>query len=112
MSAVYPTVENGTARLSLDLTDSTNRILRPNLKVDVYLVTGRKDSTLKVKKGPFADGRTPAFVIRGTMALRTPVSVGIASFDEVEVLGGLDPGDEVIISDMSEYEHLSTIRVH
>jgi hypothetical protein len=43
--------------------------------------------------------------------VRTPIGLGIASFDEFEVVNGLADGDEVIISDMRDYLHLREINI-
>jgi HlyD family secretion protein len=51
-------------------------------------------------------------VIRDGVALRTPVRLGLASFDYYEVLEGLAEGDEVIISDMRDYARLKQIKVN
>jgi hypothetical protein len=45
-------------------------------------------------------------VIRGNVAVRTPVRLGLASFDAVEIEQGLMDGDEVVISDVSDIAHL------
>jgi HlyD family secretion protein len=114
IQTVYPTIENGVAKLVLALDDAANKALRPNLRVDVSLVTSKRDSTLKVKRGQFinSDGRQELFIVNGSIARRMPVKIGVTNFDEVELLEGVAPGDEVIISDMNEYKHLSQIKIH
>ena len=78
------------------------------------MTTNKRDSTLKVKKGPFVngEGEQELFIIRGNEALRVPVKIGIMNFNEVEIAAGVSAGDEVIISDMAEYKHLSQIKIH
>jgi HlyD family secretion protein len=114
IETVYPTIENGIAKIVISLDDASNKSLHPNLRVDVYLITSKRDSTLIVKKGPFVagEGRQDAFVVRGSVAQRVPVQIGVISFDEVEVAEGLSAGDEVIISDMNEYKHLTQVKIH
>ena len=83
------------------------------MRVDVLVVTGRKDDVLRIKKGPFADGEggRQAFVVHGKRAVRTPIELGLASFDDFEVVQGLALGDEVIISDMRDWIHVREIRI-
>jgi hypothetical protein len=50
-------------------------------------------------------------VIRGNVAVRTPARLGLASFDTVEVEQGLMDGDEAIISDVSDIEHLKEVSI-
>ncbi len=43
------------------------------------------------------------FVIRDGKAIRTAIAIGLSNFEEYEITEGLSEGDEVIISDMSDY---------
>ena len=47
----------------------------------------------------------------GKEATRVPVRLGRTSVNSVEVLGGLQPGDKVIISDMSRWDGVERVRV-
>jgi HlyD family secretion protein len=66
-----------------------------------------------VARGPFAegDGKREVFVLRGNQAVRTPTQLGLASSTHLEVLAGLAPGDEVVISDMSAYLHRGVLNL-
>lgn len=110
---VYPTVENGTIRLTVALAAASDPRLRPSLRADVDIVTDRRTRALTVTRGPFADGTADpqVFVVDGDRAIRTPVRLGVANFDEVEIVAGLDAGDEIIVSDMRDYLHLEEIRI-
>lgn len=113
ISAIYPKIDNGVMTFTISLMDKSSRLLRSNLRVDVLVILQRKPRALRIKKGPFAegDGYRQAFVLRGDRAVRTPISLGIASFDDFEVLDGLAEGDEVIVSDMRDYLHLREITI-
>ncbi len=110
---ILPTIRDGILTVQIALWDKTNKILRSNLRVDVDIITERKDRVLRVKKGPALTGESEneAFVIRGTTAIKTPVRLGLASFDSFEVVSGLMEGDEVIVSDVSRYLHLKEFAV-
>lgn len=113
IASVNPTVTNGAITLLVNLADKSNPMLRSNLRVDVLIVTDHKDRALRIKKGPFASGDATrdVFVVRGDTAIKTPVRFGIASFDQYEILQGLLEGDEVIISDMNDYQHLKEVKL-
>lgn len=113
ISAIHPKIENGVMTFTVSLVDKSNHLLRSNQRVDVLVVLQRKARALRLKKGPFTegDGYRQAFVVRGDRAVRTPIGLGIASFDEFEVVSGLADGDEVIISDMRDYLHLREINI-
>jgi HlyD family secretion protein len=110
ISEVFPTVENGVIRFTVALAQSSHPSLRPSLRTDVLVITDRKLNTLRVKRGPFADSTArQVFVVRGDRAVRVPVTLGLAGIDDVEVLSGLNESDEIIISDMRDYAHLTEV---
>jgi HlyD family secretion protein len=113
ISSILPTIKDGAITLLVSLKDKASPLLRSNLRIDVLIVTEHKEKVLRIKKGPFvsSEGQHDVFVIRGDTAVRTPVRIGISSFDHYEVLEGLIDGDEVIISDMADYMHLKETRI-
>lgn len=113
VSNVLPTVDNGIITLEVVLDKPDHPLLRHNLRVDVHIVTAHEPDTARVARGSYVnvDGRPAVFVVRGERAVRTPVRFGITSFDQYQVLEGLDPGDEVIVSDMSHRAHATEVRL-
>ena len=113
ISDVLPTVQNGVITVRVALKDRSNPALRQNLRVEVFIVTGHRERALRVRKGTSTSGEgvQQVFVVRGDRADRVRVRFGIASFDFVEVVEGLAAGDEVIVSDMTDYQHLASIRL-
>jgi len=110
---VLPAIKDGVVTLAVQLEDKTNKLLRSNLRVDVFIVTEAKPKALRIKRGPFVpgEGAHEVFVIRNDMAVRTSVRIGIASFESYEVLNGLFEGDEVLISEMTDYVHLKEVKI-
>ena len=110
---VLPTVQNGVITVRVALKDPSHAALRPNLRVEAFIVTDHRDRALRVRKGSSTGGEgvQQVFVVRGDRAGRTRVRFGIASFDYVEVAEGLAAGDEVVVSDMADYQHLTSIRI-
>jgi HlyD family secretion protein len=47
----------------------------------------------------------------GGEALRTNVKLGRSSVDKIEIIEGLQPGDQVILSDMSAQDSYDRIRI-
>jgi len=113
VAAVLPTIQNGAMTLQVALKDPSSALLRSNLRVDVGIVTASKPRVVRIRRGPFASGEgvQQVFVIRGDRAVRTPVELGLSSFDQFEVVRGLVPGDEAIISDMNDYTRLKEVRI-
>ncbi len=110
---VNPSIDNGTVSFRVLLSAPAHAALRPNLRVDVFVVTARKPRALQVRKGPFMDatGATQIFVIRDQRAIRIPVRLGLASVDTVEIEGGVSEGDEVIVSNLQDYLHLKELKI-
>jgi HlyD family secretion protein len=113
LAQVYPEVEDGAVRFTVDLDRRDHPALRPALRVDVLLVTDRRPDALRVARGPFAGagGAQSVLVVEGDRAVRRPVAIGLIGYREVEVLSGLAQGDEVIVSDTGDYAHLDSVRL-
>ncbi|HYO15002.1 MAG TPA: HlyD family efflux transporter periplasmic adaptor subunit [Thermoanaerobaculia bacterium] len=113
LASIDPTIENGAVRFQVDLADPRHRKLRNNLSVDVLVVTESRRDTLRVPKGPFAQGTgaDEVFVVQGDRAVRRTARFGVSGYDHYEVLDGLAAGDEVVLSDMSDYEHLEQVKL-
>jgi HlyD family secretion protein len=113
VSAIDPTIRNGVLTFTVALEDKSNTALRPNLRVDVFVLIEHRARALRVGRGPFAsgEGAQSVFVLRGGVARLTRVKLGAASPTHLEVMEGLAEGDEVIVSDMSDYLHAREIRV-
>ena len=113
VSVVEPQMQNGALRFLVALDDPDAAWLRSNLRVDVQVITDRKARVLRVAAGPFAQGggAQQVFVLRNGRAYRTPVRLGVSNFDWFEVVDGLAAGDEIIASDMRDYESAPELRV-
>ncbi|HEX9945276.1 MAG TPA: HlyD family efflux transporter periplasmic adaptor subunit [Thermoanaerobaculia bacterium] len=113
LAAIDPTIENGAVKFTVDLDDARNPKLRNNLRVDVLVVTDSRSDALRVPKGPFAQGGATeqVFVVQGDHAVRRAVRFGISGYDRLEILDGLEPGEEVILSDMKDYAHLERVNL-
>lgn len=113
LAAIDPTIENGAVKFHVDLDDARNPKLRNNLRVDVLVVTAARTSTLRLRKGPFAqgEGSERVFVVQGDHAVRRPVRFGLSGYEYFEVLDGLDEGEEVILSNMQDYQHLEQVNL-
>lgn len=113
LAAIDPTIENGAVKFQVDLDDARNPKLRNNLRLDVLVVTDSRASTLRVPKGPFGQGGATerVFVVQGDHAVRRAVRFGLSGYDFYEVLEGLTPGEEVILSDMRDFEDLERVKL-
>lgn len=113
ISSVRPSVENGIVTFLVELEDKSDPSLRPQLRADVFVVTAVKDNVIRVPNGAFYTGAIdqPVFVIEGDRAVSKAVEIGESNYDYVELLGEIELGDEVIVSDMSEHKHQDAIDI-
>lgn len=117
VDAILPSVEEGTVRFDVALDDPTDDVLRQNLRVDVLVVTGRRDGTLLAPRGPYIAGGGvdhQVFVVdpdRPDRAVRTDVTVGLMGHEHLEITSGLQEGDAIIISDTRDVIHAKEIRL-
>jgi HlyD family secretion protein len=83
------------------------------MKVDVFVVTRQAGRAVRVANGPAFKGRRKqfVFVLQDGVARRREVETGLTNFDFVEIKSGLQPGEKVILTDMSEYQHLEEITI-
>ncbi|HOP06698.1 MAG TPA: efflux RND transporter periplasmic adaptor subunit [candidate division Zixibacteria bacterium] len=114
ITAVRPSVEGGLVRFDVVPEQPHHPSLRPNLRTDLYVITSYKKGVIRVKNGSFYHGRVDQklFVIEGDRAVRHSVDIGVSNYDWVELIGDIKPGQEVIVSDMSEYEQNESIRIN
>lgn len=73
------------------------------VRVRIYTATG-SDATFVPRNAVFKgeSGQWQAFVVRGRKAALTPVTLGIANDDQVEILSGIQPGDRVVLAPDAE----------
>jgi len=110
---VSPSIQNSIISFDIQLDERNNKQLRPNMKVDVYLITATHSHIMKVANGPAFKGPTlqDIFVLNNGKAERRTVHIGLTNFDFVEIKDGVKPGDVVITSDMNEYKNSKEVEV-
>ncbi len=113
VSRVRPTVENGTITLEVELDEKRHRSLRHNMRVEVYIVTASEGEALRIPRAQIItiEGQPMVFVVDGERAQRRPVTLGLRSFEYQQIVDGLAVGDEIILSDMRDFEHVTEVRL-
>jgi HlyD family secretion protein len=108
---IHPSVQNNILSFDVQLDNRNSKLLRPNMKLDIFLVTAVSKATMRVANGPaFKGGATQdIFVVQNGKAIRRTAQVGLSNFDYVELKTEVAPGETIIISDMSQYKHVKEI---
>ena len=110
---IRPEIENGMIKFDVFLEQNNHPDLRPNLSMELQIITAEKINVLRLPDGPFFDGSRQLDVLRveGDNAYKTRIQTGLNNFEYVEIESGLKEGDEVIVSDVSKVIHLETIKL-
>jgi HlyD family secretion protein len=115
VSRIDPAVQNGTVTVDVTLEGPLPKGARPDLTVDGTIELERLENVLYVGRPAQGQGDSVVGLFRlvpGTdEALRTRVALGRASVSTIEVLEGLEEGDEVILSDTSAWDAYDRIRI-
>ncbi|CAN7508546.1 efflux RND transporter periplasmic adaptor subunit [Pseudoxanthomonas sp. LjRoot143] len=100
ISAVSPEVVGGEVVTRLRFSDKQPPGLRQNQRLSARILMDTRRNVLMVERGPFLEqgGGRYAYVMDGSSAVRRPVQLGVSSLSSIEVLGGLRPGDKVVVS--------------
>jgi HlyD family secretion protein len=109
-------VQNGTVTVDVELTGELPKGARPDLSVDGIVELERLENVLYVGRPAQGQGESEIGLFRmvagSDEAVRTRVSLGRASVSTIEVLEGLEEGDEVILSDTTAWDSFDRIRVN
>jgi multidrug efflux pump subunit AcrA (membrane-fusion protein) len=111
VSQVNPAVNNGTARIIVRLLQATN--VASGTKVDGTVELEKLSDAVYVGRPvsgrPNSEGTLFKIESDGQHATKVRVKYGQPSLKTLQVLDGLQPGDKVILSDVSAYEQHSRI---
>ena len=110
---IQPSVKNGIVTFDIQLGENNNKLLRPNMKVDVFLVTASQTNVLRIANGPAFKGTSTQdiFVVNNGIAEKRKVHTGATNFDYVEIKDNVKPGDVIITSDVSDFKNINTITI-
>ena len=116
VARVDPSVQNGTVTVDVMLPAELPRGARPDLSVDGTIQLERLDDVVFVGRPAFGQEKSKVGIFKldtsGSYAVRTPVTLGRSSVNTIEIVSGLQPGDRVILSDMSQWDANDRIKLN
>jgi HlyD family secretion protein len=116
VTRVDPAVEQGTVNVEVAFDESLPKGARPDLSVDGTIELEHLDDVIYVGRPAFGQENNTVGMfklVNGTSeAVRTPVKLGKSSVNTIEILSGLKPGDQVILSDTSAWDAHDRIRLN
>ena len=114
VSSVTPLSKNGVISFTVQLKDDNNHRLRSGLKTDVYVMNAVKEDVMRMANASFYVGRGEYDLFVRTSddeLVKRKVQLGDSNFEYVEVVSGLQPGDVVVVSDMSSYKNKNKLKM-
>ena len=114
VSSVTPLSKNGVISFTVQLVEDNNKRLRSGLKTDVYVMNAVKEDVMRIANASYYVGRGEYELFvqdSDNEIIKRKVQLGDSNFEYVEVVSGLQPGDKVVVSDMSNYKNKSKLKV-
>lgn len=112
---IDPAAVNGTVTVDVALEGALPKGARPDLSVDGTIEIERLPDVLHVGRPAYGQAESTVGLFRlepdGRTAVRVTVKLGRSSVNEIEIQGGLREGDVVILSDLSQYDQYSKVRL-
>jgi HlyD family secretion protein len=116
VSRIDPAALNGTVTVDVKLDGTLPPDARPDLSVDGTIELEKLTDVMFVGRPTFGQPNSTISLFRidpdGKGANRVQVKLGRTSVNTIEILGGLNVGDRVILSDMSAWDAHDRIRLN
>jgi HlyD family secretion protein len=114
VSRIDPASANGTVGVDITLEGALPPGARPDLSVDGTIRLELLENVIYVGRPAFGQENSTVSLFRvgaDGEAVSVPVKLGRSSVSTIEILEGLQPGDQVILSDMSSYDEYRRIKL-
>lgn len=115
VARIDPASQQGTVGVDVTLDDPLRPGDRPDVSIDGTIELQQLDDVVYMPRPAFGQPNSAITIFRltpdGREALRTPVKLGREAVATIEVVEGLRPGDQVILSDMSQYDAYDRVRI-
>jgi HlyD family secretion protein len=112
---IDPAATGGTVGVDIALDGDLPPGARPDLSVDGTITLEKLPDVIKVGRPAFGQENSTVMLFKldqNGEAHRVQVRLGRTSVNEIEVLEGLQPGDQVILSDMSAHDAYDRVRLN
>jgi HlyD family secretion protein len=112
---IDPAASNGTVGVDVTLEGALPPGARPDLSVDGTVRLEKLDDVIFVGRPAFGQEESTIQLFKlmpNGEAHRTKVVLGRSSVNQIEIREGLQPGDQVILSDMSSYDQFDRVKLN
>src|SRR5271154_334810 len=115
VSRIDPSVQNGTVTVDVAIDGVLPQGARPDLSVDGTIEIEKLKDVLYVGRPVHGQSDSTIGIFKldpdGAEAARVNVKLGRSSVNTIEIVQGLNVGDKVILSDMSQWDTFDRIRL-
>ena len=115
VTRIDPAATTGTVGVDVALEGELPPGARPDLSVDGVIEVERLDDVIYMGRPAYGQANSTIGIFKlepgGNAAVRVNVRLGRSSVHAIEVVSGLQPGDVVILSDMSQYDQVDRVRL-
>jgi HlyD family secretion protein len=116
VARVAPSVQEGTVIVDVALDGALPQGARPDLSIDGTIEIERLSNVLYVGRPAYGQAQSKVEMFKlidgGKEAVRVPVQLGRSSVNTIEIVSGLNVGDQVILSDTSAQDGYDRIRLN
>ena len=115
VTRIDPAVRGGTVTIDVALVGELPPSARADLSVDGLVIIQELRDVVHMGRPNFGQANQSVSVFKltdgGNFAERVTVELGASSVNDIEVVAGLQPGDVVILSDMSQWDRFDRVRL-
>lgn len=113
IGTISPTIKDGKIEFDVFLDQSDNDKLRPNMSIELQVIEAKRDSVLRIKKGPAFDNSDNhrMYVKVADKAFLKDINTGLSGDEFYEIKDGAEPGDEIVISDFPSMRKLEEVEL-
>jgi HlyD family secretion protein len=112
---IDPSVQQGAVNVDVALDAEPPQGARPDLAIDGTVEIERLDDVLYVGRPAYGQAESTVGLFRlledGSHAERVQVRLGRGSVNTIQIVQGLQVGDVVVLSDMSQWDRYETVRI-
>jgi multidrug resistance efflux pump len=112
---VDPNVQGGSVLVEVRITEQLPQGARPDLSVDGTIELERLQDVLFVDRPAYGQANSTVSLFRvlegEDEAVRVTVRLGRSSVNQIEIIEGLQEGDQIILADMSRWDDADRVRI-
>jgi len=109
---IDPNVNNGNVQVDIRILEALPKNARPDLSVTGKINVSELDNTLYVQRPAFVRANVSSSLYRldeDGYARKVTVSLGQGSVSQIQILSGLQAGDEIVLSDTTNWQSHNTV---